>query len=281
MQIHKNLCAYATMGVALVGAGAIMTAPGAVPGAAVNTVAAKVALTSLGWQDVEFATPDGWTTFDTAALAQAYADETIATTLSTGQTAVEWAGWLDPFFSMAGISGLGDWVSDRYDLFTEIVAPGWDPLDWFAGFFDSVANDPNVLFGPMADIDLGWMYGLLGISGEDGDQLNALMELASGYAGGMLTWELMGLYAVVPGAINAVVDGIVTLDDLFPEEGSQLDLLSNLAGESMMNWMTSTEETLSNSMENAVSILENAPGVQWILDIIDQLSGGAGVELPF
>ncbi|WP_125078354.1 MULTISPECIES: hypothetical protein [unclassified Mycobacterium] len=281
MKIRESLRPCATMGVALVAASAVITAPGAVPGAAAHTVGAGVALTSLGWTDVEFLTPDGWEMFDSAVLAQAYADDLTATTLSYGQTAVEWAGWLEPFLSFAGISGLADWVSDRYDLFTDILAPGWDPLPWFAGFFESIGNDPNILFGPMADIDLGWVYGLLGISAEDGDQLNSLLELASGYAGGMLTWELMGIYAVVPGAINAVVDGTISLDDLFPEAGSQLDLLANLAGESMMNWLTSTEETLTNSMDEVIDILENSPGVQWILDIVSQLSDGAGVELPF
>ena len=281
MQIQKSLRPYATMGVALVGASAIMTAPGAVHGAAANAVAANIALTGLGWQDVEFVTPDGLVTFDTAAAAQSYADEMTATTLSYGQTAVQWANGLDPFLSFAGISGIGDWVSDRYDLFGEILAPGWNPVPWFEDYFSAISNDPEVLFGPMADFNLSWLYGLLGISGEDGEQLNSLLELMSGYAGGALTWELMGLYAVVPGAINAVVDGSISLDDLFPESGSQLDLLGNLAGESMLNWMASTEDTLSNSMDSAIAILEGAPGVQWILDLVSQLTDGAGIELPF
>lgn len=282
--MNQVLRPYLTMGLALVGTGAIAIAPVSFPDAhvpATRTVAADVALTSLGWGDVEFATPDGWTSFETGADAQTYADDLTSTTLSTGQTAVEWAGWLDPFFSFAGISGLGDWVSGEYDLFTEILSPGWDPLPWFGDFFQSIANDPNILFGPMVDIDLGWLYGLLGISSDDGAQLNDLLELASGYFGGMLTWELMGIYAVVPGAINAVVDGTISLDDLFPEAGSQLDLLGSLAGDSMMNWMTSTEETLSNSMQNAITILEDAPGVQMILDFVSQLTDGAGIELPF
>jgi len=281
MKVRACLRPYATMGVALVGASAIMTAPGAIPGAVAHTAAPEVALTGLGWGDVEFITPDGWQMFDSADSAKDYADQMTATTLSYGQTAIEWAGWLDPVLSFAGISGIDDWVSDRYDLFSEILAPGWDPMPWFDGFFESIANDPNVLFGPMADINLSWLYGLLGISSEDGDQLNSLLELASGYAGGMLTLELIGPYALVPGAIHAVVGGLASLDDLFPEEGSHTDLLANLAGESMMNWLTSTEETLTSSIDNAVAILENSPGVQWILDVISQLSDGAGVELPF
>ncbi|UVO13741.1 hypothetical protein NM962_06575 [Mycobacterium sp. SVM_VP21] len=248
---------------------------------ALRAVTADIALTSLGWPDVEVMTTDGWVTFDSAAAAQTYADETSATALSYGQTAVEWAGWLDPVLSFAGISGIEDWVSGRYDLFSEILSPGWNPLPWFEDYFSAISNDPEILFGPMADFNLGWLYGLLGISSEDGNQLDSLLELASGYYGGMLTWELMGVYAVVPGAINAVIDGTITLEDLFPEPGSQLDLLSSLAGESMLNWMTSTEATLSTSIENAMTILEGAPGVQWILDFVSQLAGDTGVELPF
>jgi len=272
------------MGVAIVGAGALMVVPGFahdVQALAAHSVSADIALTSLGWPDVEVLTTDGWVTFDSADAAQTYADETSATALSYGQTALEWAGWLDPVLSFAGISGVEDWVSGRYDMISEILSPGWDPLAWSADFFSSLSNDPEVLFGPMADFNLGWLYGLLGISADDGNQLDSLLELASGYYGGILTLQAMEVYALVPGAINAVIDGTVTLDDLFPEPGSELDILSSLAGESMMNWIASTEDTLSTSMESAITILEDAPGVQWILDLVSQLAGDTGVGLPF
>jgi hypothetical protein len=274
----------AAMGAVLVGASAVLAAPGIGAGATAltaHTVAADVSLTALGWQDVDFLTPDGWAMFDSAAAAQLYADEMTATTLSLGATALQWAGWLDPVLSFVGISGIEDWVSDRYDLFAEILSPGWEPLSWFESYFSAISADPEVLFGPVADFNLGWAYGLLGISAEDGAELDGLLELASGYYGGVLTWGLMGAYAVVPGAINAVVDGLITLDDLFPDPGSELDLISSLAGESMLEWISSTEETLTGSMDNVIAILEGAPGVQWILDLVSQFTAGVGTDVPF
>ncbi|ORW22828.1 hypothetical protein AWC18_05810 [Mycolicibacter nonchromogenicus] len=270
------------MGAAVVGAGAILAAPVVGPSAsALAAHSAEITLSSLSWQDVEALTPDGWVIFDSGEAAQAYADEISALTLEYGQTAVQWANWLDPFLSFAGISGVGDWVTDRYDLFTEILTPGWDPLAWVEDYYTEIAADPEVLFGPVADFDLSWLWGLLGISASDGDQLDSLLELASGLAGGLATWELLGIYALVPGVINAVTAGIIDLDDLFPEVGSGLDLIAGLAGDSMLDWITSTEETLSSSLEGAIDILEASPGVQWILDLVGQLTDGLGVELPF
>ncbi|ORV51568.1 hypothetical protein AWC02_00350 [Mycolicibacter engbaekii] len=272
---------YAAFGAALVGAGAILTAPAAVPAHPARAVAAEVALTALDWPDVEVLTPDGWVSFDSLAAAQAYAEELTATTLSYGQTAVEWAGWLDPFLSFAGISGVGDWVTDRYGLLEEILSPGWSPLTWTEGFFESISDDPEVLFGPVADFDLGWLYSLLGVSAQDGEQLDGLLELASGYYGGVITWSLLSIYGAGPGAINAIADGIITLDDLFPEAGSDLDVLANLAGESITTWLTETEEALAAQIAIASDVLEAAPAIQWILDLFGQLTDGGGFELPF
>ncbi len=281
MLVRKNMRPYALFGAALVGASAIVTAPVVLPAQPARAVAADIALTALDWPDVEVLTPEGWISFDSLASAQAYAEELTATTLSYGQTAVEWAGWLDPFLSFAGISGVADWVTDRFDLFEEILSPGWNPLTWTEGFFESISNDPEVLFGPVADFDLGWLYSLLGVSAQDGDQLDALLELASGYYGGVLTWSLLGVYAAGPGAINAIADGIVTLDELFPEPGSELDVLANLAGESITTWLTDTEAELAAQIEVAADVLEAAPAVQWILDLLGQLTDGGGFELPF
>ncbi|BBZ25464.1 hypothetical protein [Mycolicibacter hiberniae] len=272
---------YALFGAALVGAGAIVTAPAVVPALPADAIAADVALTALDWPDVDVLTPDGWLTFDSLAAAQAYAEELTATTLSYAQTAVEWAGWLDPFLSFAGISGLGDWVSDRYDMFEEILSPGWNPLTWIEGLLESISADPEVLFGPVADFDLGWLYSLLGVSAQDGEQLDSLLELASGYYGGQITLGLLTVYGTGPGAINAIADGIITLDDLFPELGSELDVLNNLAGESITTWLTEAEETLTAQIEFASDVLEAAPAIQWILDLFGQLTDGGGFELPF
>ncbi|TXI56623.1 hypothetical protein [Mycolicibacter arupensis] len=281
MLVRKNMRPYALFGAALVGASAIVTAPVVLPAQPARAVAADIALTALDWPDVEVLTPEGWISFDSLASAQAYAEELTATTLSYGQTAVEWAGWLDPFLSFAGISGVADWVTDRFDLFEEILSPGWNPLTWTEGFFESISNDPEVLFGPVADFDLGWLYSLLGVSAQDGEQLDALLELASGYYGGVLTWSLLGVYAAGPGAINAIADGIVTLDELFPEPGSELDVLANLAGESITTWLTDTEAELAAQIEVAADVLEATPAVQWILDLLGQLTDGGGFELPF
>ncbi|OBI10263.1 hypothetical protein A5715_10695 [Mycolicibacter heraklionensis] len=270
------------MGAAVVGAGAILAGPVVGPNAsALAAHSAEITLSSLSWQDVEALTPDGWVSFESGEAAQLYADEISALTLEYGQTAVQWANWLDPFLSFAGISGIADWVTDRYDLFAEILTPGWNPVAWMEDYYTDIAADPEVLFGPVADFDLSWLWGLLGISASDGEQLDGLLELASGLFGGLATWEVMGIYALVPGVINAVNDGIISFDDIFPEVGSELDLIGGLAGDSMLEWLTSTEETLSGSLEGAIDILQASPGVQWILELVGQLTDGLGIELPF
>lgn len=279
MDLRKSRRPVALFGAALLGAGAIMTAPAVLPAQSARAVAADFALTALDWSDIEFETPGGWITFESAVEAQAYADELAAALLLYGQTAVQWSGWLDPFLSLAGISGVADWVSSRFDLVEDILSDGWDPIAWAEEFFTAINADPEVLFGPVADVDLGWFWGLLGISGSDGDQLDSLFELASGLAGGALTFQVLS-YAANAGVINAVVDGVVTLDDLFPS-GWEGEVPDFLGGDTFANWLIDTEAELTSQLEIAADILEASPVVQWILDIVTQLSDGAGFEIPF
>lgn len=109
-------------------------------------------------------------------------------------------GWLaGPVPLLRRNLGAGDWVSDRYDMFEEILSPGWNPLTWIEGLLESISADPEVLFGPVADFDLGWLYSLLGVSAQDGEQLDSLLELASGYYGGQITLGLLTVYGTGPG----------------------------------------------------------------------------------
>lgn len=282
----------AAMGAVLVGASAILAAPGIGAGASAvgNAIAAEVSLTSLGWQDIWWeAVPQNngndSINFDSAAEAQLYADEMAATFLSYGQIAVQVAGWIDPFLSLAGISGFGAWVSSRYDMLAEILEPGWNPSTWYAELVDSLASDPNVLFGPVLDFDLGWLYGLLGISASDGEQVDTLLELLSGMSSWVATQDLVTGFLATPGLINALADGLINFEfPAFQPDGDTIGYwifdLSQADLTSAAEWILSRQDTISDSFENVTAIFEDAPGLQWIWDFLGPLLDG-GVDVPF
>lgn len=282
MHVSGPLRSSAVMSAAVVCAGAIFAAPAVLPAQPARAFAADIALTAVDWSQIEFWTNNGSYTFsfESDAEAQAYADEISAQFFELGPTLVQWANWLDPILSFAGISGVGAWVSDFYDLAAEILTPGWDPVAWSEDFVSAFVADPAGLFAPVADVDLGWFWGLLGISASDSEQLDSLLETVSGIYGATVTLGVLNGDVMNAGVINAINAGIFDPNSLVLGELDQ-DLIDVLSGDSFLAYFSSTQETLTNSLESALDILGSAPVIQWIVDLVGQLADGIGFEIPF
>lgn len=203
----QTLRSYATMGVAVVGAGMIAVTPLAIPdvhqAAPHSTV--EVALTSsagsaaFGFADFMPGEMDPVAMMTMMApLLGRLTDNIVDIFDRLNESSVD----IDSHLVGAGLTGMGAWIGAEYGLVqSALVGDDFDP----STFDSSTLLGPELTFA----LELSWASGLLGLSGDHSAELNELFGLSS---------------QLLTGALNTLVVSLGTINPLLSDFGSETDM---------------------------------------------------------
>lgn len=264
-----------TLGVALVSAGMLVAGPAVSPAVraeasrsvdAVNLLASpaeiwdslnqEISLVSLLQLSVLPSLLGGDFDFSSLEGVQEYIAAATDWLEDTGATAVQWAGIIDQWISPLGISGIDDWASGQYDLFISTLLGDFDA----AALVAEISADPSIFFNPIAEFDLGWLYGLFGAPEEAYSALDDLLGLQSSLISGDLS-QLLWVTVAPVGLVAQVLAGNLDLT-----ESDAWEPLFTVSWEELVQ---PVEESINGQIQDIVGTLDGVDGVGWLLDLLN------------
>lgn len=163
--------------------------------------------------------------FDSVEEIQQFVAFATSVLRDVGDTVVTFGEFVDPGLSLVGVSGVGDWLSAQNAFIGSILEPGWDPETWLLSI---QAED---LIRPIAEFDLGWLYGVLGIPEEGYAPLDELLGLMTASVGYTINQSLVGFVGPI-GLVSYILDNDIDLNEWdFFAPFENLESNFDLAGE--------------------------------------------------